>query len=36
MLAIKPPSARIVDPLMYDALALARKVTTSAYSWGST
>ena len=34
MLVIKPPSTRIVDPLMYDR-ELARKVMTSAYSTGS-
>ena len=30
--AIRPPSIRIIDPVTYDARALARKTTTSAYS----
>ncbi|MEH2492800.1 hypothetical protein V1280_008739 [Bradyrhizobium sp. AZCC 2230] len=35
ILAMRPPSIRTVEPVMYDARGLARKVTTSAYSCGS-
>jgi hypothetical protein len=34
MLAIRPPSTRMTDPVTYEARLLARNVTTSAYSSG--
>jgi hypothetical protein len=34
MLEIMPPSTRVTEPVIYEALSLARKATTSPYSSG--